>query len=152
MVSCKTQIEYNRRFLLERIYLRLLPSSSKRYCTFSHWVEFWLGGGSSGTKALKTMTQQSIRSKDNAWNAMQETSVLLGCHCPKYTICSILVFVEEVMVSATGVVFLQAPYKGKQRNITFMYFKSFHHSQICKATNVLTVSETWQESQRNRHR
>lgn len=66
MVSCKTQIEYNRRFLLERIYLRLLPSSSKRYCTFSHWVEFWLGGGSSGTKALKTMTQQSIRSKDNA--------------------------------------------------------------------------------------
>lgn len=42
---------------VNRIYLRLLPSSWKRFCTFCHWVEFWPGWGSSGTKALKTHKQ-----------------------------------------------------------------------------------------------
>ncbi len=35
------------------LYLRLLPSSSNRYCTFSHWVEFWFGGDSNGTNVLQ---------------------------------------------------------------------------------------------------
>lgn len=52
------------------LYLRLLPSSSNRYCTLSHCVALVLGGGTSGTKALwKSSMYLSTKQKNNTRNS-----------------------------------------------------------------------------------